>query len=490
MKQNKQTNSRGRHASQGKASQGKAILHSWMLKGRRLTHALYNMAAGNPAAGPISFLVVSATIGISMVMVTLYTPSYSVTVNGEDVGIVASPLVVTDLVDEVESRGSDLLGYDYRVTSDIDYTFAFTLNEDVTGERGLEQVLYAELEDVGASLRKYEVSVDGEAVAVVEDKGELDDMMTDIRTTYSTEDTVASDFVEDVTITPVYQSDEIMEIGALKAVLTANTTGETTYSVVSGDTFNGIAYRNDMSTSELSALNPQLDINKLSIGDVLDVKEIIPFLSIITTEDVVYSDEIDCPVETVDDPDMYTGNSKILVQGETGEARVTATISYVNGYEESREIKSTVTVREPTVTTKAVGTATRPKTASYGSYIWPYSGRINSYYGGRTIFGSYSYHSGIDIAGTYGANVVAADGGTVTFAGWKGSYGNLVIITHDNGTQTYYGHNSSLIASAGDKVYRGQAIAKIGSTGRSTGNHLHFEMRVNGSSVNPLSYLP
>ena len=78
----------------------------------------------------------------------------------------------------------------------------------------------------------------------------------------------------------------------------------------------------------------------------------------------------------------------------------------------------------------------------------------------------------------------------MTFAGYKGSYGKLVIITHDNGTRTYYGHNSSLLVSSGQKVYKGQQIAKAGSTGRSTGTHCHFEIRVNGKAVNPLNYLP
>ena len=90
---------------------------------------------------------------------------------------------------------------------------------------------------------------------------------------------------------------------------------------------------------------------------------------------------------------------------------------------------------------------------------------------------------------SYGQSIKAADGGTVTFAGWKGTYGKLVIIKHDNGTLTYYAHNSSLLVNAGDKVYQGQTIAKGGSTGRSTGNHCHFEVRVNGTAVNPLNYL-
>ena len=89
----------------------------------------------------------------------------------------------------------------------------------------------------------------------------------------------------------------------------------------------------------------------------------------------------------------------------------------------------------------------------------------------------------------YGTAIKAADGGTVTFAGRQGGYGNLVIITHDNGSQTYYAHNSSLVVSVGDKVYKGQTVAKAGSTGNSTGNHCHFEIRIGGKTVNPLNYL-
>ena len=153
------------------------------------------------------------------------------------------------------------------------------------------------------------------------------------------------------------------------------------------------------------------------------------------------------------------------------------------------EVVSSVTLKEPVAERQARGTKERPTWFPTGSFRWPCYGVITSYFGGRYIFGSYSYHSGLDISCSYGAAIRAADGGTVTYAGYKGSYGNLVIITHDNGTQTYYAHNSSLLVSAGEKVYQGQVIAKAGSTGRSTGNHCHFEVRVNGSAVNPLNYL-
>ena len=128
-----------------------------------------------------------------------------------------------------------------------------------------------------------------------------------------------------------------------------------------------------------------------------------------------------------------------------------------------------------------------------GGYIWPVDSRyITSTVGGRNSPGGVgsTNHKGIDIANSYGAPVYAADGGTVTYAGWMGGYGYLVQISHGNGYVTYYGHNSSLLVSVGDHVYKGQQIARVGSTGNSTGNHCHFEVRYNGVAKNPLNYLP
>ena len=119
------------------------------------------------------------------------------------------------------------------------------------------------------------------------------------------------------------------------------------------------------------------------------------------------------------------------------------------------------------------------------SLIKPVSGVLTSRYGyrwGRT-------HTGIDIGVPTGTPVKASASGTVTFAGWKGSLGNLVVISHGNGVQTYYGHNSKILVKAGQSVSQGEAIAKAGSTGRSTGSHVHFEIRVNGSAYNPLGYV-
>lgn len=122
------------------------------------------------------------------------------------------------------------------------------------------------------------------------------------------------------------------------------------------------------------------------------------------------------------------------------------------------------------------------------SLIRPVSGTITSRFGVRSNIRS-SSHTGLDIAAPTGTPVKAASSGTVTFSGWKGSYGYMIVISHGNGVQTYYGHCSKLYAKNGQKVSQGDVVASVGSTGNSTGPHLHLEIRVNGTAYNPQNYI-
>ena len=144
--------------------------------------------------------------------------------------------------------------------------------------------------------------------------------------------------------------------------------------------------------------------------------------------------------------------------------------------------------------TKSSGTVNTSTTISGGkaslgiSLIKPVSGIITSRFAASSRIRS-SAHTGLDIATSTGTPVKAAASGTVTFSGWKGSYGKLLVITHSNGVQTYYGHCNSLYAQVGQTVSQGETICAVGSTGNSTGPHLHFEIRVNGVAYNPQNYL-
>lgn len=127
-----------------------------------------------------------------------------------------------------------------------------------------------------------------------------------------------------------------------------------------------------------------------------------------------------------------------------------------------------------------------------GAVAWPLSGPISSGFGNRQdpFGGGVRMHTGIDIVASQGTPIHAARSGTVNSAGWNGGYGNAVIIDHGDGLATLYGHQSQIAVSAGEKVNQGDVIGYVGSTGNSTGPHLHFEVRVNGEPQNPLNYLP
>jgi murein DD-endopeptidase MepM/ murein hydrolase activator NlpD len=129
--------------------------------------------------------------------------------------------------------------------------------------------------------------------------------------------------------------------------------------------------------------------------------------------------------------------------------------------------------------------------APSGKFLWPVAGRLTSGFGNRVhpIFGVVRFHSGIDLAASYGTPVKAADGGQVVQAGYFGGYGNSVMIYHGGGFSTWYAHLSSINVSVGQMVGRGQVIGLVGSTGWSTGPHLHFEVRINGVAQNPRDYL-
>lgn len=207
---------------------------------------------------------------------------------------------------------------------------------------------------------------------------------------------------------------------------------------------------------------------------------------------------------------LYVGSTKTSTQGQNGVNRKTTVITYLDGKEASRQEGKTEVIKKPVNQVVLVGTKkkvtntatkdnnknnnknnnnkTDNKTNTKGapSFAWPTSGRISSRYGQRDG----RLHAGIDISKPVGSTVKASAGGTVTRAGSAGTYGILVEINHGNGWVTRYAHNSKVLVKVGDKVTKGQAIALSGNTGRSTGPHVHFEIRYNGSAKNPLSYLP
>ena len=455
---------------------------------RAAFHKVRSAVARHPISPLLYVTILAVAIGY-LVFDDMYTRAYVVNVDGHELGVVASAEEVAAMVSNVETRVSGILGEDYAYEADITVTPAYAPANSFSDTGAMEDSLF---EDTGALVQAYGISVDGVEYGFGATEEDLRSMLDAIAAPYLNDESTGYDFVEKVEIYPVeLPANTVYDLDSIYAALTVCTVEEAYYVVKAGDTFNAIAYSLDMTPAELSGLNPDININKLSVGQELIIQQAVPFLSVINYTNETYEEAISSPIEYIETASLYVGNTSVKEQGIDGLALVNADVVYINGVEVSREVLYYETLEEATTTYMYTGTTPRPKTASNGYYRWPLSikGTVTSKYGYRYIFGAYSWHSGVDIGAARGTNIVAADGGKVTFAGTRGTYGKLVIVTHDDGSQTYYAHCSSILVKKGDKVYQGQTIAKVGSTGRSTGNHLHFEIRINGKTVDPLNYI-
>ncbi|MBU5625836.1 peptidoglycan DD-metalloendopeptidase family protein [Oscillibacter sp. MSJ-2] len=440
---------------------------------------------------PALFLSSAAVVAVVAVLSSLYTFGTTVKFDGSVIASVRSLNTVEDACTNLERITARTLGSAYTIDENrIQYTSGFISRSALVDEATLEEELSDQL---GLVTYGYSLYLDGELIGATTYEGALEELLQQIRDAYTDENTVSCEIIEDIQVRPEYvPTDKVMNLGYIAELLNSTKAGEVTYTVVKGDTWSEIAERYDMTSKELLAMNPGYDINKIAIGDVLTISNAVPYLTVSQVQQERYVEDIPYDIEYQDSAYLYQGDYKVLSAGSYGSADVVANVTYVNGEETQRDVLSSVTLVNPTTEVQARGTLERPTWVATGSFRWPCSGRITSRYGYRNL--SYAKasknHKGIDIANGYGTAVCAADGGTVTYAGWMSGYGYLVQVDHGNGYVTYYGHNSSLLVSVGDHVYKGQQVARMGSTGNSTGNHCHFEIRYKGTPKNPMNYLP
>ena len=441
---------------------------------------------------PAWFLGSAVAVAAIAVTLSLYTIGVTVSYDGMNLGTVASGRVVRQAAADIEDVTCQTLGYDsYTVdTSLLTRKTRIVPRSTVQTKQEFEAKLSRQLGEVAYG---YVLYVDDEPVAATEYEGAMEELLEQLKTGYITDQTVECYFVEDVDIRQEYVSaDLMMNLGYIAEKLNATKEGAVTYTVQSGDTFFDIALEHEMSVERLLSLNPGYQSDLIHAGDTLTISNAVPYLTVVDVERQSGVQDIPYEVEYQDDSSLYVGDTRVLSAGVYGKADVTANVTYINGEETNREVVASVTLSEPVAELQARGTMERPTWLPTGSFRWPCSGRISSRFGYRNtgIAGASTYHKGIDIGNSYGTPILAADGGTVTYAGWMSGYGYLIIIDHGNGYETYYGHNSSLVASVGEKVYKGQQVARMGSTGISSGNHCHFGVKKNGTFVNPLNYLP
>ncbi|SDM41651.1 M23 family metallopeptidase [Sediminibacillus halophilus] len=426
---------------------------------------------------------------------------YHVYMDGESVGTVADKQTVDETVDKVlAEHADDYKGYSLTTGEEISFV-PEKVFEPVTEEKQVVKTLEDELtvnidafqlvigdEKLGffkseqaakQVLTSYkERFVDAEVLKKLAD-GESEVPTNDGKTLVT-----GVELSEDVKVSEAKADpdDMLSEKQGLKQ-LEKGTLKDTVHSVNEGEVLGEIAGKYDMDIDDLLELNPELtEESVLQIDQDIHVAKREPYLQVIVSEETEKEEAIPYEKEVKESDSLYKGESEVKQEGEEGSKQVRYAVKKVNGQVSEQKMLEETTTKEPTDEIVVKGTKVETSHGS-GSLQWPaVGGTITSQMGHR--WGK--QHKGIDIAGVSNRSILAADNGVVVSAGFNsGGYGNKVVIDHQNGYRTVYAHLASIRVKTGQTVAKGSKIGVMGSTGDSTGVHLHFEVYKNGALQNP-----
>ncbi len=362
-------------------------------------------------------------------------------------------------------------------------------------------------ENTGAELiEACGVYIDNEFIGAVVSGEHIEEELDLMLENYRNDDSVINaDYVVETDLKPgVYRSAALVSADDMTKYLTGEKEVLTEYTADKDDTPEKLAEDFGMTVEDIKELNPKID--KLEEGEQVKVKETVSVLPVKYTCEETEEEEIDYGMISESSGDYYSGEEAVIEMGERGKRVSHYEVTYIDGTEVSRKLKDSETVMEPVsydedsddyyddeesddyYDSEELYTESIPDTEEVtvsGSFIWPVNGGYVS-----DPFMSDRNHKGMDIAADSGTDIYAADGGTVIEAGWNdGGYGYCVVIDHGNGYVTLYGHASEVYVSVGETVSAGEVIAAVGTTGDSTGNHCHFEVRYSGNYLDPASFI-
>lgn len=410
---------------------------------------------------------------------------FEVIVDGENIGHVCDREIVYQAIDGVREKLTEYFDEKSDYSKEPVFVRRIVAEKDLADKEMLEDAL---LSNIDTMVEAYAVYVDDEVLFGVSSEDAAEWVFAKYKQKYTGEeitDDMVVDFCEDIRVKKEFMHIALLETPeAALEVLSGNTKTDAEYIVQENDTLWDIAKKYDTTVEHILAMNEAASDN-IRVGMKLKVEETVPLLSVRSVQTVSLTEAVPYTVEKIKDDSIYQGRTVVSRKGQDGSARVLAKVTKINGVQVEKDVLESETITQPVSQIEKIGTKERPPTTGSGTFINPSFGTLSSRYGSR--WGR--KHNGIDIAGSYNSPIKAADGGIVTYSGWMSGYGNYVVINHENGYQTAYGHCASLSVKVGDRVAKGDVIAKMGSTGRSTGTHLHFEVRKDGQYVNPLQYV-
>lgn len=431
----------------------------------------------------------------AMVTVCRYTLeqpyALEVQVDGQPVGYIANEAVFNSALETVQERIS-YAGTD-KTEWTVEPTYAISISQELMDENDVaDAILKSASDEIAEGTALY---LDGELTAVCADGVSLQSYLSSLIEPYEDPDdpNISVSFNKEVVLeNGIYFKESFQDYEEVEEMLSGVQQAQRIYTIETGDTLWGIAQKNDLTFKELCALNPDFkgeplnEKSSIKAGDELIVTKQESMLEVRITKLVTWQESIPYSTVTERSGEYLLGTRKTVQNGVNGIRSVTAERVYdANGIQLSQQIIKTEVVQEPVNQKVLVGTKNSYITGN-GQFIWPVPNyrRVSRWYGGS--------HRGVDITGALNTPIYASAAGTVTKAGYNragagSNYGYSIILNHGNGYTTIYAHCSSLVVSAGQYVKQGQLVGYMGSTGRSTGVHLHFEIRKNGSYIPPQS---
>ncbi|MFY0783964.1 M23 family metallopeptidase [Peribacillus simplex] len=429
--------------------------------------------------------------------------------NDEFVGSVTDETEIEKVVAEkVEEAQEDYPDF----TFDRETQLTFVPEEVFDVEVKEDQAVKGIQDQLNVKAEAYEIDIDNQAVAYVASKDDAEDVLEKITLLYVNEEEYSEyesikkesetdagalkepgsrildiEFSVPVTFTEtMVDPDEIKTVDKTLSMIEEGKEEKTIYEAKEDEDLESIATRHDMDLDQLLELNPGQEEDKgIKEGERLYVTQRTPYVNVMVEREVFKEERIPFEKKVKEDDELPKGELITEQIGNEGIRAYTYAVSETNGKKISETIvKKEVTEKAKTEITRK-GTKVIPSQGS-GTYSWPADGGyISSKQGQR--WGK--LHKGIDIARPTTRTITAADHGIIETAGNSGGYGNKITINHNNGYKTVYAHLDSIDVKAGQKIEKGMKIGMMGSTGHSTGVHLHFEIYKNGSLVNPLNYI-
>ncbi|MBC2725474.1 peptidoglycan DD-metalloendopeptidase family protein [Desulfosporosinus sp.] len=437
-------------------------------------------------------IVLMLLMGSGLVYLNSTTSAVYIVVNGEKIGLVANEAQAEEMINQILSEKGAPLGIEAKTHDGITYSSVRIKNADF---RMLSKEDLAE--DISYYVDGVMLTVNKEPIFVLAKAEDGDKLLNDLKEYYaqpSDKNLVSSvEFEDEVETQPVEVPIEqaISYEQALEKLKQGNLQ-KVEYTIQENDSWWLIARKNDMMTKEVLASNPGTNEDTiLKPGEKIVLEKVKPYLNVVSEGIRTETETIPFDVITEQDSSLSSGQTKVKQPGSDGQKEVQYAYVQKNGKIVSQTVKDEKVLKEAVsqVIKKGPQRVTVAYSRGSGSTAsglsWPLRRGITSYYGYR---GS-DFHTGIDIDGDQGEPYVAAGAGKVVSAGWAGNYGRTIVIDHGNGVMTRYAHSTKLLVSVGESVSKGQRIGLVGSTGRSTGSHLHFEVIINGSTVNPLKSL-